>query len=50
MPITGRDRLDLARLLIEFGADKNLKNTDNFTAIDLAVSTPMKILLQSKIS
>lgn len=44
---TVRDRLDIARLLIEHGADKDILNQDNQVAVDLAVSTPMKILLQS---
>jgi len=43
---TGKDRLDIARLLIEYGANKDIRNSENQTAVDLAVSTPMKILLQ----
>jgi len=43
---TGKDRLDIARLLIEYGANKDIRNSENQTAVELASSTPMKILLQ----
>eukprot|EP01114_Cavostelium_apophysatum_P012364 TRINITY_DN2752_c0_g1_i1.p1 TRINITY_DN2752_c0_g1~~TRINITY_DN2752_c0_g1_i1.p1 ORF type:complete len:204 (-),score=14.28 TRINITY_DN2752_c0_g1_i1:19-630(-) len=40
------DRLDVARLLIEYGANKGIRNINNKTALDVAVSTPMKILFE----
>jgi len=44
------DRLAAARLLVEFGANKEIRNTESKTAADVATSNPMKILLQSNFS
>jgi ankyrin repeat protein len=42
------DRLAAARLLVEFGANKDIRNLQSKTAAEVATSNPMKILLQSK--
>ena len=42
------DRIEVARLLIESGANKEVRSIENKTALDCAVSNPMRILLQSK--
>src|SRR5690606_14117685 len=43
----GKDRLDTARVLIEYGACKDILNENNETSVDLGLSTPMQVLLQS---
>jgi ankyrin repeat protein len=43
------DRLEIARLLLESGANKDIRSKDDKTPLDCAISNPMKILLQGKL-